>query len=60
MENWSIGATQYQVADAADTGVGDGGQYNGAIVGATAAASYANGFIICQELETFCQRGDVL
>ena len=56
----SIGSYQFQVADAADPVVGDGGTYNGVTVGSTGAGSYANGFIICQELETFCQRGDVL
>ena len=30
------------------------------IAPSTGSTSYANGFIIAQELETFCQRGDVL
>ena len=56
----SLGIISYQVADAADTSVGDGGTNNGVIAPSTGSTSYANGFIIAQELETFCQRGDVL
>jgi len=56
----SIGILQYQVADAADATVGDGGTTSGVVAVNTGANSYKNGFIICQELETFCQRGDVL
>ena len=53
----SIGATQYQVADVADTGIGDGGTYDGVIEVQTTANSYKYGFIFCQELETFVNVG---
>jgi hypothetical protein len=56
----SLGIVQYQIADAADTSVGDAGTNSGVQACLTAANSYKNAFIIAQELETFCQRGDVL
>jgi hypothetical protein len=55
-----LGTIVYNVADTADATVGDGGTNNGVIAINTGSNSYKNGFIICQELETFCQRGDVL
>ena len=64
LNNASYGASlcimHYQIADAADTGVGDGGTSSGVQATQTGSNSYKNGFIICQELETFCQRSDVL
>ena len=55
-----LGTVIYNVADSADATVGDGGTNNGVIAINTGSNSYKNGSIICQELETFCQRGDVL
>ena len=57
----SIGITQYQVADAADTSTGDGasGTYS-VLAPNTGAASYKNAFIIGQELEVFSGRNDTL
>ena len=56
----SIGSNQYQVADYADIGIGDGGTYNSVIATQTAANLFKNGFIMCKELETLCQIGDLL
>jgi hypothetical protein len=56
----SLGIATYQIADAADATVGDGGTNSGVQAVFTGANSYKNGFMIAQELETFCQRGDVL
>ena len=64
LNNASYGAgltfSLYNVQDVADPAVGDGGTNYGCTAISAGATSYANGFIICQELETFCQRGDVL
>ena len=45
----SIGSTQYQVVDAADTAVEDGKTYDDVIAVQATVDSYKNGFIICQE-----------
>ena len=56
----SIGITQYQIADAADTTVGDSTTTYAVLKAYTAANSYKNAFIIGQELEVFSGRNDTL
>lgn len=56
----SVGCICYNVADAADTTIGDGGTVSGVIAPSTAASSYLNGFAIAQELETYACRSDVM
>ena len=56
----SVGTVAYNVADVADTTIGDGGTLSGVLVGAAGSGSYANGFAIAQELETYAQRNDVM
>jgi len=56
----SLGSICYNVADAADTSVGDAGTVSGVVAINTGANSYKNGFAIGQELESFAQRNDTI
>ena len=56
----SLGAICYNVADAADTSIGDGGTVSGVVAINAGANSYKNGWAIAQELESFAQRNDTI
>jgi hypothetical protein len=61
----SCGSIGYNVADAADTTVGDGGTgpgttYNSVVAIQGTSASYNNAFAIAQELEVFAQKNNTI
>ena len=56
----SVGWMVYNVADAADVTIGDGGTSSSVLALSTGADSYKNGFAIATELEAFAQRNDTI